>query len=90
MATTKEKITEKITEKPIEKPVEEVVVKQAPAPAPAQAESIYTVDDLVRNYRAFGTYREIVAVALRIAGIKTATFAEAQKIVDNFKNKEVK
>ena len=53
-------------------------------------ESVYTAAELADNYKAFGTYREIVVVALRQAGKKSATFAEAKAIVDKFKNKEVK
>lgn len=68
-------------------------VEIAPQPkvtAPKVVESVYTAAELANNYKAFGTYREIVVVALRLAGKKTATFTEAKKIVDNFKNKEVK
>lgn len=52
-------------------------------------EDVYTVEELVENYKAFDTYREIVATALRMAGKETATFSEAKKIIDTFKNKEV-
>lgn len=54
------------------------------------AESVYTAAELANNYKVFGTRREVVAVALRLAGKKTATFTEAKAIVDKFKNKEVK
>lgn len=54
------------------------------------AESVYTAKELVANHKAFGTYREIVEVALRLAKKETATFNEAKRIVDEFKNKEVK
>ena len=53
-------------------------------------ESVYTAEELADNYKVFGTYREIVVVALRQAGKKTATFAEAKTIIEKFKNKEVK
>lgn len=66
-------------------PAAEEVVKRPAAPA-----SVYTAEELADNYKAFGTYREIVVVALRQAGKKTATFAEAKAIVEKFKNKEVK
>ena len=56
----------------------------------ARTESVYSADDLIANHRAFKTSKEIVTVALRQAGIKTATFAEAKIIIDKFKNKEVK
>lgn len=53
-------------------------------------ESIYTAEDLAKNHKSFGTSYEIVAVALRQAGKKAATFSEAQKIIDKFRSKEVK
>lgn len=65
---------------------EEVPVMAAEAPP---QESVYTVSELADNYKVFGTYREIVAVALRKAGVESATFSEAKRIIQNFKNKEV-
>lgn len=57
----------------------------------AQAnESVYAAEELAKNHKAFGTSYEIVATALRLAGKKAATVAEAQKIIDKFKTKEVK
>ena len=69
-----------------EAPVENVPVKAA---AP-ETESVYTAAELADNHKAFKTSREIVVVALRLAGKKTATFREAQYTIDKFKNKEVK
>lgn len=65
-------------------------VEEAPAvvETPPQ-ESVYTVAELAENYKVFGTFREIVVVALRKAGVETATFTEAKRIIQNFKNKEV-
>ena len=57
--------------------------------APAQ-DSVYTIAELADNHKIFGTFREIVVVALREAGESAYTFAEARKIIENFKNKEVK
>lgn len=57
--------------------------------APAE-ESIYTAAELADNHKAFQAPREIVVVALRLAGKKTATFREAKYTIDKFKNKEVK
>ena len=54
------------------------------------AESVYSAADLAANHKAFNTSREIVVVALRLAGKETATFQEAKTIIDKFKNKEVK
>lgn len=59
------------------------------AVAPAVTESVYSAEELANNHRAFGTYREIVVVALRLAGKESATFSEAKQIVEKFKNKEV-
>lgn len=53
-------------------------------------ESVYTAAELIENHKVFNTSREIVEVALRIAGKKTATFTEAKTIIEKFKNKEVK
>lgn len=53
-------------------------------------ESIYTAEELASNHKLFKTSYEIVAVALRKAGKKEASFSEAKKIIENFKNKEVK
>ena len=58
--------------------------------APHVNESVYTAAELIENHKVFNTSREIVDVALRIAGKKTATFDEATTIINNFKNKEVK
>lgn len=56
----------------------------------APAESVYTASELAANHKLFGVNRDIVVVALRKAGRKSATFAEAKAIIDKFKNKEVK
>ena len=70
--------------------------KAAPADAPVKGkvetvtESVYSAEELTANYKAFNTSREIVEVALRLAGKKTATFPEAKAIIEKFKTKEVK
>lgn len=71
---------------------QETAVKTEPAQAaaPVVVESIYTAAELADNHKAFQTSKEIVVVALRLAGKKTATFKEAKIIIDKFKNKEVK
>lgn len=66
----------------------EEAVKQAKSTK--EAESVYTAKELVANFKAFGTYREIVDIALRQAKKDAATFSEAKRIVETFKNKEVK
>lgn len=53
-------------------------------------ESVYSVAELVDNYKLFGVNRDIVVIALRKAGKESITFAEAKAIIDKFKTKEVK
>lgn len=54
------------------------------------AESIYTADELAANHKVFKAPREIVVVALRLAGKESATFAEAKSIIEKFMKREVK
>ena len=54
------------------------------------AESVYSREELAKSHKAFNASYEIVDVALRLTGKDEATFTEAQKIVEKFKNKEVK
>lgn len=79
MATAKAKAQEAAVEESVKEQVKEPVV-----------ESVYTAAELAENHKAFQASREIVVVALRLAGKKTATFAEAKTIIEQFKNKEVK
>lgn len=70
--------------------------KAAPETAPAKVkaapatESVYSAAELAENHKVFKTSREIVEIALRMAGKNTATLAEAKAIIEKFKNKEVK
>lgn len=64
--------------------------KSTVSAAEKNVESVYSAEELAANHRTFNTSREIVVVALRRAGKKKATLNEARKIIDNFKNKEVK
>lgn len=73
-----------------ENAVETVSVVPETPKVPVTREPVYTADYLIANFKAFNTSKEIVAVALRLAGKKTATFSEAKKIIETFKNKEVK
>lgn len=57
--------------------------------APAPQESVYEASELIANHKTFNTSKEIVTVALRLAGKKTATLSEAKIIIEKFKNKEV-
>ena len=68
----------------------DIKTKAAPAVVTPVNASVYTAEELAENHKVFNTSREIVAVALRMAGKKTATFQEAKSIIDKFKNKEVK
>lgn len=77
MENTKAKVQEAAVEKP------------AKAKAPV-VESVYTAAELAESHKAFNTSREIVVVALRLAGKQQATLAEAKSIIEKFKNKEVK
>lgn len=52
--------------------------------------STYTVAELVKAHNVFHTSHEIVAVALKLAGIERASVEEARTIIEEFKNKEVK
>lgn len=71
-------------------PVKEAPIVEAPVVEAKVNESIYSAEELARNHKLFNTSYEIVAVALRMAGKKEATFTEAKKIIENFKNREVK
>lgn len=69
------------------KETQEAVIVEAKAPV----ESVYTAAELANNaYKVFKVPREIVVVALRLAGKETATLTEAKAIIEKFKNKEVK
>jgi hypothetical protein len=57
---------------------------------PKTQESIYTADQLANAYKTFDASYAIVATALKLAGKKEATVSEAKKIIEEFKNKEVK
>ena len=52
--------------------------------------STYTIKELIAAHKAFNAPQEIVAVALKLSGKETATEAEAKKIIEEFKNQEVK
>lgn len=60
------------------------------APVRTPPEPLYTAAQLADGHQEFGTSRAIVACALKLAGKDKATLAEARKIVDTFRKKEVK
>lgn len=68
----------------------EIAEVKKEAPAVKEQESVYTAKQLADAYKFFETGREIVVVALKQAGKKEATVSEAKKIIEEFKNKEVK
>lgn len=76
----------KTTKTPPTEEVENVSVTES---APSH-ESVYTAKELADNHKVFGTYREIVVVALRNAGKETYTLSEAKKIIEDFRKQEVK
>ena len=65
-------------------------VAEAPVVNKHVNESVYTAEELAQNHKFFKTSYEIVAVALQLAGKKSATVTEAKTIIEKFKNKEVK
>lgn len=65
-------------------------VKEAPVTRARVNESVYSAEELAKNHKVFKTSYEIVTIALRQEGKTEATFSEAKKIIDKFKNKEVK
>lgn len=57
----------------------------------AQGTATYKASELAsKAYQVFGTTPEVVAVALKTAGKKTATVDDAKKIVKEFLEREVK
>ena len=51
-------------------------------------EAVYTADELIAGHKAFGASPEIVAVALRVAGLDRATKAQAAKVVEEFRDRK--
>lgn len=66
--------------------------KQENVQAAAQdAAPVYSAAELARaSEKIFGVSPDITTAALHVAGIKATTVAEAEKIVKEFANKEVK
>lgn len=75
--------------KPKEAPAAKVNAEKV-APVKAAPVSVYSAEELAANHKVFKTSREIVEIALRMAGKQSATLAEAKAIIEKFKNKEVK
>lgn len=51
--------------------------------------SVFTADEFANMSSKFNTTPDIVRAALKIAGVKETSFYEAEKIIKEFKNKEV-
>lgn len=65
--------------------------KEAEVTAPVAKEPEYSASEFVHAAKKlFGTTPDIVAAALKAKNKSTATISEAKKIVDAFRNKEVK
>ena len=63
--------------------------KKPGAPAPAAAE--YSAQELIAAARsAFGVSPDIMAAALKTAGLTRATKAKARELAENFAKREVK
>lgn len=61
------------------------------APTAKDAAPVYTAAELAgASERIFGVSPEITIAALRVAGVDAAPIAEADKIIKEFANKEVK
>lgn len=74
-----------------EKSLPEKSLKTEKNPArPGKEESRYSLRQLTEGYRALGTSREIVAAALKQSGRAQFTLDEARRLVDKFKDQEVK
>lgn len=51
--------------------------------------SVFSAEEFANMSRKFNTTPDIVRAALKIAGVKETSFYEAEKIITNFKSKEV-
>lgn len=49
----------------------------------------YTVEEFAAASSIFGTSPDIVTAALRVAGVKKTTKSAAEKIINEFRKKEV-
>lgn len=62
---------------------------EKPSAPKQETESVYSAQELAANYKAFGVSKELVVVALRLAGKEVFTFPEAKRLVEAFSRKEV-
>lgn len=69
---------------------EAIVQETTETQEPKTEESVYSIDQLINGYKAFRCNRDLVVVALKLNGKDTMTFSEAERIIEDFKNKEVK
>lgn len=66
-----------------------VEVAEQPEKRPV-SESVYFIPELVEQHKFFSTSKELVYVALKLSGMDKFTVKEARKIIEAYKNKEVK
>lgn len=71
----------KQTAEPVETPKKTVEAPQEPE---------YTVEEFAEASSMFGASPDIVTAALRVAGVKRTTKSAAEKIINQFRKKEVK
>ena len=72
------------------KQVQEKAETRTEARVQKEREAVYTFDELIKAAGRFHTKKECVAAALKKAGKKEATLKEAELLVRNFLNKEVR
>ena len=63
--------------------------QEKPSASKHEPESVYSAQELAANHKAFGVPKELVDVALRVAGKETYTFPEAKRLIEAFSRKEV-
>lgn len=51
--------------------------------------SVFSADEFAEMSKQFNTTADIVRAAFRVAGITSATYGEAEKIIATFKNQKV-
>lgn len=62
---------------------------KAPKPEPV-IESVYSLDEIIENRDLFKTSEDIIRAAFALAEKEEATIKEADRIISNFKRKEVR
>ncbi len=65
----------------------EQTVKEAKKPVRKKTEPRYTIPQLKTGYKTFGTSVAVVECALKLSGRDDFTISEAEKVINEFKNK---